>query len=220
MEKRKIILGTYDTAVHGWTLTGWQLGPAEQKTKYIDKPNGDGAWDISTAISDGVLRYNNRPFTATLECSEGTRQEREATIRHLINTYDGMVEDIHLPDDEYHHVSGRLHIAREYNDLAHAAVTVTAVCEPWKYANAETSVTVTATEEAQHVTLQNAGRRAMVPEIKVTGGSVLLTYKNTSQELNAGTYQWPNLLLTPGDHALMYRGTGTITVTYREAVLE
>lgn len=220
MEKRKIILGTYDTAANGWTLTGWVLSPAEHKTQYIDKPNGDGSWDLSTALSDGILRFKDRQLSATLECSEGTRRTREDAIRYLINTLDGMKEAIRLPDDDHHHVIGRLHIVREYNDLAHAAVTVTAVCEPWKYADAETFITVTATDTKQHLTLSNAGRRAVVPEISVTGGSVLLEYGEATIQADAGTYQWPSLLLTPGSHALTYSGKGTITIKYREAVLE
>jgi hypothetical protein len=221
MEKRKIILGTYDTAVHGWTLTGWKLGAAEQKTQYIEKPNGDGSWDLSTALSDGVIRYKDRPLTARLECSEGTRMERESKIRQLINSLDGMKVEVKLPDDELHHVIGRLHIVREYNDLAHAAVTVSATCEPWKYANEETIVEVTATETKQHVTLQNGGRRAVVPQISVNGGPVLLEYGNaTPLTMTNESGQWPSLLLTPGDHALAYSGAGTVVITYREAVLE
>ena len=220
MEKRKILFGTYNTADKGWTLTAWSLGRAEQKTKYIERPNGDGSWDLSTAASDGILRYNDRPFTAHFECSEGSRAEREAIIREMINGLDGMKVEIRLPDDDSHYIVGRLQVAREYNDLAHAAVTVTALCEPWKYANTETVVDVAAIEEKQTVTLYNGGRRVVVPRITVTGGSVLLEYGTASQAMTAGSYQWPNLLLTTGNHTLTFSGAGAVTFTYREAVLE
>lgn len=220
MEKRKIIFGTYNTAQHGWTLTGWKLGAAEQKTNYLDKPNGDGAWDLSTTQTDGIIKYKNRPLTATFECSEGTRREREEKIRNMINSLDGMKVDIILPDDDFHYVAGRLHVVREYNDLAHAAVSVSATCEPWKYASVETVVAVTAAADKQRVTLHNGGRRAIVPLITVTGGSVLLEYGTASLAMSVGTYKWPNLLLTPGSHMLTVSGGGGVTFTYREAVLE
>lgn len=220
MEKRKILFGIYDTAVHGWTLTGWKLGAAEQKTQYIEKPNGDGSWDLSTALTDGVIKYTDRPLTVTLECSEGNRMEREKTIRAMINQLDGMKEEIRLPDDDEHYVVGRLHVVREYNDLVHAAVTVTALCEPWKYADAETIVTVAADSTKKCVALCNAGRRAVVPTITVKGGPVLLEHEAVSQSLAEGTYSWSHLLLTPGGHSLTYSGTGTVTISYREAVLE
>lgn len=220
MKKRGILIGTYDTAAHGWTLTGWKLSAAEQKTNFLDKPNGDGAWDLSTALTDGVARYNNRTLTATFECSEGNRMSREAEIRQMVNRLDGMREDIRLPDDDWHYITGRVHVVREYNDLAHAAVTVTATCEPWKQANAETIVTVSASSTKQTVTLRNGGRRAVVPTINVTGDSVLLEYGTASIALSPGTYQWPNLLLLPGSLALTCSGSGTVTFAYREAVLE
>lgn len=224
MEKRKLVLGTYDTAAHGWTLTGCQLSPAEQKTNYIDKPNGDGSWDLSTALTDGLIRYKDRQLVATLECSEGTRRDRVELIRHLVNNLDGMKVEIHLPDDEAHHVVGRLQIVPEYNDLAHAAVTVSALCEPWKYANTETVVTVKSTEAQQVITLHNAGRRAVVPVLSVAGDTVDVTYAGSTKSLPSGCAEkWGTLLLTPGEHVLMYdfgTGTGTLTITYREAVLE
>lgn len=220
MQKRKIIIGEYDTAAHGWTLTGWKLSAAEQKTQYIEKANGDGSWDMSTALTDGIPKYKDRSLTATLECSDGTRLEREEIIRDMVNLLDGMRVMIYLPDDEHHYIVGRVHVGREYNDLAHAAVTVTAVCEPWRYANTETVVALTAATTKKTTTLYNRGKRAVVPILKVTGTSVLLEYGTASKALSAGSYQWPDLLLTTGSHLLAYSGTGSVVISYREAVLE
>ena len=220
MQKRKIVIGDYDTAAHGWTLTGWRLADAEQKTKYVEKVNGDGSWDLSTSLTDGQPKYKDRELTATFECSEGTRMEREETIRYMINLLDGLRWKIKLPDDDHHYIVGRVHVIREYNDLAHAAVTLTAVCEPWKYANAETVVALVAATEKQTVKLYNRGKRAIVPLLTVKGSSVLLEHGTGSLALSEGTYQWPDLLLTTGSHALIYSGTGSVVISYREAVLE
>lgn len=222
MTKRKITLGNYDTAANGWTLTGWKLSAAEEKTNYVEKPGGDGSWDMSTALTDGIPKYRDRSLTITLECSEGDRLSREAKIRQMVNQLDGMREDIELPDDPYHHINGRLHVIREYNDMAHAAVTVTAVCEPWKYSNTETAITLAASTTAKTARVVNSGRRAVVPVLKVegSGASVQLTYGTATKTMSTGAYQWPELLLTPGGHDLTYSGAGTLTITYREAVLE
>lgn len=225
MEKRKIIIGDYNTADDGWTLAAWQLDPAVQKTKFEQKPLGDGSWDLSTALTDGVPRYNDRELTVTLELSEGTRLEREEIIRRMVNQLDGLRWDIYLPDDDTHYITGRVHVAREYNDLAHAAVTVTAVCDPWKYAKTPVMVGRTVSGSRQTVTLSNRGKRAVVPTIEISnllGSSVLLEYGTSSVSLGNGGYTWPALLLTPGDHELTYSSTGTafLVITYREAVLE
>lgn len=218
--KRKITFGNYDTAANGWTLTSWKLSAAEQRTKYMDKTSGDGSWDLSTALTDGLVRYNDRTLTATFECSEGDRLSREAKIRQMVNQLDGERLNIELPDDPFHYVTGRLHVAREYNDNAHAAVTVTARCEPWKYASAETVITATLGGSAQTLQLVNGGKRALVPVLTVTGTEVTVRSGAESTTLTPGAYQWPELLLTPGTHEITASGTGQLTVTYREAVLE
>lgn len=222
MLKRKIIFGDYDTAAHGWTLTGWKLSAATQKTNYVEKSGGDGSWDLSTAMTDGIPRYKDRTLTVTLECSEGDRLSREGEIRQMVNLLDGMRKDIILPDDDSHYVNGRLHVARNYNDMAHASVTVTATCKPWKYSSMEKVSALTVTKGEQTVVLTNSGRLAVVPTLKVTGtdASVRVAYGTSSLSLSEGTHQWPDLLLTPGLHALTYSGTGVLTVSYREAVLE
>lgn len=222
MQKRKITIGDYDTAANGWTLSGWSFSAAEPKTNYVERPSGDGSWDLSTALTDGIPRYKDRTLTATLECSEGTRLEREERIRHMVNTLDGLRWSIRLPDDEHHYISGRVRVLREYNDLVHAAVTVTAVCDPWRYSDTETTVALVAASGQKTAQLINNGRRAIVPTITITGqgASVLLAYGTVSVALSAGTYKLPDLLLIPGRHALTYSGTGTAVVSYREAVLE
>lgn len=222
MAKRRILFGNYDTAANGWTLTGWPLEPAEPKTNYIDIPGGDGSLDLTTAMTDGETRYSDRVLTVTLESSEGDRLAREAEIRRMTNLLHGVRVNVELPDDAFHYVSGRAHVRKEYNNLAHAAVTVTVTCEPWKYSTTETVVTLALTSTKQTARLVNNGRRAVVPVLTVTGtnASAQLTLGTKTLTLSAGTHKWPDLLLTAGTHNLQYSGTGTLKVSYREAVLE
>ena len=221
MEKRKIIIGTYDTARHGlWTLTGWSLTDAEPKTEFVTVPGHDGDLDLSTVLTDGEPRYSSRTLTATFESSEGTRQEREERIRQMVNGLDGYRTDIILPDDPNHHITGRVHVKRLYNDLAHASVEVTATCDPWRYNDTETVVRLQATEAEQTRTLFNSGRRSAMPSIIVQGGDVNLRFGTSSWVLSAGEYILPDLYLRPGEFQIHYSGTGRLILTYREAVLE
>lgn len=216
----------YDTAAYGWTLTGWTLTDAEQKTNFVEKAGGDGSWDLSTVLSDGQPRYKDRSLTATLECSEGTREDRLRLISMMLNLLDGWTWEIILPDHPDHFLKGRVHVAVNQNSLAYAMVTVTATCEPWLYCNRETIVNLTtADDERKSATLWNSGRRSLSPDITVTG-TVSLGILNDSgtQELEqitleAGTYKWPSLLLPPGGCSITYSGHGSLAITYREAVL-
>lgn len=220
MEKRKLIIGTYDTALSGlWTLSSWALGDAELHEEYADVPGHSGPLDLSTVLTDGEPYYGSRPFEATLESSEGTRLEREARINQMINWLDGWKLNITLPDDPTHYITGRVRVRKLYNDQAHASVQVTATCEPWRYSSSETVVGFTATETEQTVALINNGRRSVVPVVTVSGGSVNLAFGTSSWALGAGVYALPDIYLQSGSHPLRYSGTGTVLLTYREAVL-
>lgn len=219
---RKMIFGSYDTHLNGpWTLTGWTLTPAEHRKQFVEVPGRDGELDLSTALTDGAPRYGNRTLTATFERSDGTRLEREAAINTMVNWLDGWRMDIRLPDDDLHYITGRVQVAKNYNDPAHAAVTVTAVCDPWRYNNYETVRTLTAGADPVETILTNAGRRTVVPTLTITGegAAVMLVYGAYSWALGAGVYQLPDLILPQGGITISYSGTGELRFTYREAVL-
>lgn len=223
MQKRKIIIGTYDTALEGlWTLASWTFSKAVAKESYADVPGHSGPLDLSTALTDGEPYYGSRELDAVLESSEGSRLEREERINRMINKLDGWRFNITLPDDPLHYISGRVRVERLYNDPAHASVRVSATCEPWRYNNSETVIGLIATPTEQTVALINNGRKSVVPTIKVTG-SVNLRFTTGAETrtwaLSAGEYILADIYLKTGSAPLYYSGTGQVTLTYREAVL-
>lgn len=221
MQKRSVKIGDYITADHGWTLTGLSLSAPEQKTNYVEKSGGDGSWDLSTVLTGGLPRYKDRTLTITLECSEGTRADREALLNDLVNTVDGLEWKVVLPDRPEHYLAGRLHVAVNQNSLAYAAVTITGTVAPWLYSARETIIDLGSTGGVwETATLYNKGRLAVVPVITAgTGANMQLRFGAISSNVTPGTYEWAGLLLTPGRHKLEYSGTGPVRITYREAVL-
>lgn len=225
MEKRKIIFGEYDTAENLWTLASLKLAKPAQEQTFVSVPGRYAPLDLSTYLTDGQPSYGSAGLEVMLESSEGDRLERKDRIDLLVNYLDGQSLEIVLPDDPDHYLVGRIQVQPQYNDLAHCAVKVSAVCEPWLYALRETVVTLTATTTEQTARLINSGRLAVVPTLEVTG-QVNLVYGENTWGLGAGTYYLPELYLTPGAglvmpgvHELTYSGSGTIKITYREAVL-
>ena len=139
MQKRKIIIGSYDTAQEGlWTLAAWELSKAVAHEHYESVPGHNGPLDLSTVLTDGEPYYGSRELEAIFESSEGTRLEREQRIDNMINKLDGWRFNIILPDDPLHYINGRVQVEKLYNDPAHASVRITATCDPWRYNNAET----------------------------------------------------------------------------------
>lgn len=222
MNERKIILGAYDTAARGWTLNAFKFDTPQQQTNYIEViGRRNGPLDLSTAPTDGEPTYTSRPLYVRLESSEGTVRDREDEINNMINELDGYRKEITLPDDPDHYAIGRLNVVKEFNTMAHAAVVVNGTCEPWRYSRNETVVAVTATDTEQTVSLTNNGRLIVVPLIVITGGTVTLTSKlsSWSMALEPGTYKLPDIVLRPGSLGIGYKGTGSATFSYREAVL-
>lgn len=225
MAKRTLLIGDYDTAANGWTLTGWKLSAAEMKSHLVDKTGGDGSFDMTTALTDGIVRYKDRTFTATLECSEGDRLARRDLIRQMVLQLDGQQLQIVLPDDADKYLEGRAQVAVNYNDPAHASVTVTAVCRPWLLRKTTESVSYTLTGTVKAHQFNNPGQRVAVPEIKVTAGSdgiaeVNLSYTGAHRSFTAGTFIWPDLAVPPGSSSLAMSGKGRITISYRPGWLE
>ena len=218
--KRKVIIGDYDTAAQGWTLSGYELAAPQWRESYIEIPGMDGLLDASTALT-GEPQYDNRALEITLERSDGTRTEREATITAMLADLDGSRVRITPPDRADHVLIGRVRVARQYNDLAHAQVVVSASCEPWHYKADPTTVTRTDLGTAyKQLSLPNE-RRPVIPTITV-GQDTTLLWGGSTIALSAGTYRRADIRLQAGSNILKAKvasGTGSITVEYQEASL-
>ncbi len=218
MNKRTILLGSYDTAAHGWTLTACKLSDPEQKLNYVEKLGGDGSWDLSTVSTDGIPRYKNRTLTVSLECSVGTRDEREQLINDMTAALDGLEHSIVLPDRPEYYLRGRIHIGVDKSTPAHAVLAITGNCEPWFYKARETVTELQATANMQTAYIYNRGRRAAVP-VLTASDNISLKYNGITVDLTAGSFEWAAMVLTQGQHKLEYCGSGQLTITFREGVL-
>lgn len=226
-KRRGIIFGDYDTVQDGkWTLTGWEFSEPEPITTYVDVPGRKaGPLDLTEALT-GYPTYGSRQLNATFECSDSTRMDRELTISNMVNRLHGRKMKIILPDDDAHYAIGRLTVHKEYNDMAHASVTVSAVCEPWRYSKTETVIELVAGSAARIALLPNSGSLVVAPEITVTGENawsetiqVQLTAKGTTWRLAEGKHILPDLVLHNGNTRATYTGSGTMTIRYQEAIL-
>ncbi len=221
MLKRGLIIGEYDTVIAGkWLLTKLTQTNPEQVTNYVNVPGrAQGPLDLSTSLTDGEPVYGNRKVVATFESSEGNRRQREHRIDVMVNTLDGYIKNIILPDDRDHYLVGRVSVAKVYNDLAHASVQVTATCEPWRYNIDETVIVLERTTQPKSVTLPNQGRLTVVPQLTVDWGSVSLTVDGETVTLNKGKHVLLALALHPGGKEITYSGNGQLVARYREAML-
>ena len=226
MAKRQLILNGYKTAEDGlFTLASCKITKASQVQTFVSVPGRFAPLDLSTTLTDGEPYYGSAGLDAVLESSEGTREERQSRIDELVNLLDGYQVQIIHPDRPGSYMVGRVQVTPEYNDLVHCAVTLTAVCEAWFYNAEETVITAEANTSPQTVLLPNRGRLGVTPLVEVTG-AVAIVYGDSSVNLSAGTYTLPWLHIraaggpaSPNSLVIEVSGNGSVTFTYREAVL-
>ena len=221
-KKRGFVFGDYDTAANGWTLTGWEFSEPEPQTSYVSVPGRmKGPLDLSTALTDGDPRYGSRELTAIFENSEGTRLERDEIISTMTNLLHGVEVEIVFPDDPSRYAVGRLSVRLNYSDMAHAEVSIQAVCEPWRYNQQETQINLMVIEDESSTVLSNTGRCVLVPEVQVVGAGsrVSISSGENSWTLTEGVYRLPDLTLRKGNTFIKYSGIGTLVFKYREAIL-
>ena len=232
MELRHITIGGYPTSADDWTLCEWKLSDPQYRKNFITIPGLDGDLDLSDAVSDRAV-YGSRTFTARLELSAGTRISRDALISRLINKLDGTTQKIVLPDDPYHYISGRVSIGKKYSTPAHACITVSAICDPWRYCDTQKDILLDSPngydEESEEPTytetpIENTGRMPVKPMFSAIGGDVIISPDGWFQyNISAGSrITIPDIILSPGDNILMHCGDGEdaqLRVQFREAIL-
>lgn len=214
---RYLKIGDWSSAVHDWTLCAFSISEPKYRRSTVIVPGSDGAIDLSDAL-DGTVHYDPRKITARLENSCGTRQQRNVWISHLVNALDGTVQEIEMPDDPSRYMRGRLRVAVQYNDNAHAAVQITADVDPWKYRKAET-VHEIYTEEGEHsYDIRMTDRRPVSPVFHVVNVYESLMI-GTHEITEPGLYQFHDIVFRHGVNAVTISGLAAIRVKYREGVL-
>ena len=201
----------------GLILNSKELDPPTPKVVKVSVDGRDGDLDLSEALT-GEIRYENRGAEFTFLVTEGSQADRDYMINNIINNIHGRTCKIILPDDLEHYLLGRCSVSGVTNDKAYGSFSVSADCEPFRYSIYETKRTIDLTNIAIEVALVNNGRKTVIPTI-VVDDTANITFGSTSVELGAGTYQLPALKLVSGVNTIAVSGAGTLSLTYREAVL-
>ncbi len=130
IERRGLIVGSFDTAAHGFTMSKLHLQTPQGFEDWVEVDGMSGALDYSEAAVGYVL-YQTSPLEAVFELSEGNKAHREKIIAEFIRAVHGRSCRIVHPDHGGKLLKGRVQLSKDYSDLAHAQVTLKAVCMPY-----------------------------------------------------------------------------------------
>lgn len=220
MKLRGMQFGDYHTA-DDWNLilNAKTITPPEPKTNYVSVPGRDGDIDLTEALS-GLVNYRDRTASFVFLLTNGSHDDRDELITEIVGVLNGQRLQI-IDTDDYpdYYMTGRFTVKSVTNNNAYGTIQLEAVCNPWRYAINPVSrtVNVSSTDGTVAIVLTNSGYKTVTPSITVTG-TINLTYGTTTVALSAGTYTLPGLLLSPGANSLSVAGSGSITITYTEAI--
>lgn len=217
--ERFFILDKFNTW-YDWrlVLTAKDVTPPEPKTNYVKIDGMSGSLDLSEALT-GEITYEDRTVTASFWTDEGSYNDRANLLKDIISTLHGKKIKIIEPDDPDHYFYGRVKIKSSKNILPYLEFTIECICEPWRYAIEDTVREIEVdSREATNIVIRNNGVKTLSPLITVVG-SVDIIYENTKTALTSGQYKISDLKLYRGFNIVGVSGSGSVTLTYKEADL-
>ena len=211
---RTVIFGELDSYEDlGLVRVGVEIGSPSPKTNTIEVEGADGVLDLTEYYGD--VLYEDRELKMDFQAIEGQGGFDE-TFGRLYNAVHGRRMEIRLSEQPGYYYVGRVTVDSWKTNERTGDISVTADCEPYRYLEDETSETVevsgTATETFANL------RKRVVPIFDL---SAQMQIKQGDTTFTASGTGWsdPRLTFGSGDNTLVFTGTGTVTVKYREGSL-
>lgn len=201
----------------GLILTSQDIGMPAPKTNYVDIPHGDGAIDLTQALT-GEIKYSNRNGSFTFDLLE-LPENRQVLINEIINHIHGRVFDLILPDEPQYAYTSRLSINSIKTSMILNKLVVDVVSEPYKHKLQDTVYTIIVNATEQTKVVYNE-RKRVIPKI-TTDKEITIKFKTQTFTVNAGTHQLLGVELEHGDNELKISGTvgAKVEIRYREGLL-
>ena len=200
----------------GIYLSSIVIDDPKPKEIYVDIPNGDGALDLTEALT-GEVHYESRPFEAVFTIKPETYSVE--LVRYLRSYLNGKQRIIRTKEEPGYYLIGRCATSLK-NDGVLAILTVKATCQPWKYKNDVTAINMTIGASGTTTLNLTNERKRVIPTITASA-AVTIAFNGKTISVNAGTQRLTNIALSYGDNLLTITGAEGTTVLfeYQEGAL-
>lgn len=228
-----VTFGDKHTSIWKLKLRSVTLEFPDVKIYKHDIPGGNGALDVTDALTGGDTTYKERTIQMTFDAL-GSYSDWHALVSGIAGYLHGRRLKIIMDTDPSFYYIGRLSVDTEKSNAVTHSVVITGTVDPYKYE------TTSSTEDwlwdtfnfedgiirdyrnievNGEYTLIILGRRKRVIPVFTCTAPLTLTYNNQSYDLPAGESKVTNIALGEGDHELTFSGHGIVTVEYRGASL-
>ena len=182
------------------------------KTNYVSIEGRDGDLDLTTSLT-GDVKYKDISYSLEFYLKD-KRADWETILLELTTYLHGKKMNLSFSEDPDYYYVGRYTLNELESEMNIGSITVDCVLEPYRYKKTETVKTITGTG-----TLILTNTRKWIMPVITSTGSMQFTFEGKTFNVN-GTLQSPDIILKEGNNVLeVTSGTGTLTVTYREAKL-
>ena len=200
----------------GMFMTDFSVSPPEPRTSYVDVPFRDGLLDFSTALTGGIVRYQNRTVTASFVTKDTAEDGWRERYHSFTNAFHGRKEKLIFDYDPDYYYLGRITCDASKDDQLIGAASITATCDPYKY-KLNPTVKEFDVSGSLVITLPNE-RMPTVPTV-TTDAEITVKFGGSTIVFPAGTRRSPALLLLEGENQLTLTGSGHIKFEYQEGAL-
>lgn len=200
----------------GIYLSSIVIDDPKPKEIYVDIPNGDGALDLTEALT-GEVHYESRPFEAVFTIKPETYSVE--LVRYLRSYLNGKQRTIRTKEEPGYYLIGRCATSVKKDGVL-AVLTVKATCKPWKYKNDVTAINTTIGASGTTTLNLTNERKRVIPTITASA-AVTIAFNGQTISVNAGTQRLTNIALQYGNNVLTITGAEGTTVSfeYQEGAL-
>ena len=186
------------------------VGYPSVKMNYVDVPGRDGSLDLTESM--GGIRYDDRKLEFKFTMM-GTSEEMKSRIAGFLTW--GRKKIILDKDKEYYY-SGRCTVNSFVNNKTVSELSVTALCDPYKYRIHET-IHREKISGSKTIILSN-DRKTAIPVIECEN-TMKIGFEGRNYELKEGRHKILDIQLKEGYNRLMVSGSGIITVIWQEGAI-
>lgn len=206
--------------------------PPVPKTSFQDIPGGDGSFDLST-VNAGRVVYERRTITLNFGCGYPAN-DWPAIFSEILRKFHGKEGKLIFDDDPQYYYTGRMAVSDYSRAGTLGTFTITVEADPYKYE-------LTAGDEdwlwdpldfeegvireykdlavdGKYQLIIDGTQKWIIPEI-VVSADMTVEFEGKQYGLKAGNNKIYGIVIKEGENVLTLRGTGTITVKYRGAIL-
>ena len=196
----------------GLVLNSKDISLPTPKTYIIDIPYADGSLDLSTALTDGTVKYQNRKIKLDFTVLKPWNQLE--SLRSIIaNHLHGKVMKVILDAECDFFYTGRCVISKFNTNTIPATLTIEVDAEPYKFNIEETVISKTVSGEK--TIFIDEQKMKVVPTITVSN-DMSVTFKGEVYQLPVGENIIPAIMLSSAeDNELLFTGNGNVTIKFR-----